>query len=195
VLTRAALSLSDIALLPVDASEMSIASLEELLRCAQHLDRPAWAIVRVMLNRAARRTKALSDELLQGHQSMPLEQEEDDESAESFLEVLQSWKSDAPEETPETIARKKKTFLLRSLVHRTEAQNQLSFERMTSFDRKKTSTLAEEYRSVAREIESLEGILEEEQLDNESSLLSMAEQNTVDDSPDDDQNEVFSSFA
>jgi len=176
VLTRTALSCSDIALVPVDASEMSLASLEELLRSSQHFERPTWAIVRTMQNRSAKRSKAFTEEFLKEHRlataDIPAEAEE--ESAEEFLSLLQEWggnrngtsdqegKSEEKKNGRIAATSMRPTYLLRTIVHRTEAQNQLSFERLTAFDRKKTNTLAEEYRQVARELESLESMLETE---------------------------------
>ena len=66
VVTRNALALSDLAVVPVDSSEMSIASLENLVYAAAHLDKPTWAIVRTMVHSTAKRVKRLSSERLEG---------------------------------------------------------------------------------------------------------------------------------
>lgn len=163
-LTRNSLAAADLAIVPVDASEMSIFSLEELLSSARHLERPTWGIVRTMVNRKAKRSQTLSAERLQKRldlQSVPEDTDEEEEfnveDPAEFMMMLQSWEQtnvkkpvsspSKPEERP--------IYLLRSLVHRTEAQNQLTFLKKTSLDGKQTGSLAEEYLSVAKEIESL----------------------------------------
>ena len=46
-------------------------------------------------------------------------------------------------------------YLLNSLVYRTEQQNKLTFIGKTAFDSKGTNRLAEQYLSVAKEVEDI----------------------------------------
>ena len=160
-LTRNALAAADVVIVPVDASEMSIYSLEELLLSAQHLDRPAWGICRTMVNKKAQKSQRLSTARLSERldlQSLEesFEEEFDVEDPSAFVDMLQSWEkargATSQEVKPEL---DKPLYLLRSLVYRTEIQNQLSFQGRTALDTKQTAGLAEQYLSVAREIETL----------------------------------------
>ncbi len=174
-LTRNSLAAADLALVPVDASAMSIYSLEELLLSAQHLDRPTWGIVRTMVGKKARKSQRLSNERLQQKFDVQLledsieadDEEFDVEDPASFMSMLQNWerekaaqgdaarpdltRSDA---TPPPRS-EKPIYLLRSLIYRTETQNQLTFSGKTSLDTRQSAALADQYLAVAREVESL----------------------------------------
>jgi len=163
-LTRNSLASADVAVVPVDASEMSIFSLEELLLSAQHLERPTWGIVRTMVNRKASRSQMLSSERLQEKLELQHIEEEGEDAPEfnvedpnSFMEMLQNWEKEHAGIKPKVPAKQvdKPIYLLRSLLYRTELQNQLTFSGKTALDSRTKTTLSEQYLSVAREVESL----------------------------------------
>jgi chromosome partitioning protein len=169
-LTRYSLASADVAIVPVDASEMSIYSLEELLLSAQHLSRPTWGIVRTMVNRKASRSRMLSSERLQERlefqQIEEIEQELDEEfdveDPNSFVQMLQTWEKEHSPKKDKPLKSDKPIYLLRSLLYRTESQNQLTFTGKTALDARQTSSLAEQYLSVAKEVESMLAAKEEE---------------------------------
>ena len=163
-LTRNSLAAADVVIVPVDASEMSIFSLEELLLSAQHLERPTWGICRTMVNRKAQKSQRLSTARLAERLDMQsieevLDEEFDVEDPTAFVDMLQSWEKTRSGLRKEAAAKKtsseKPLFLLRSLIYRSEIQNQLTFHGKTALDNKQTFALAEQYLSVAKEIESL----------------------------------------
>ncbi len=169
IVTRNALALSDLAVVPVDPSEMSIHSLEELLHSAQHLRRPTWVVLRTMVNKKAQRTKVLSEERLQQRLIMRSVEERDSGEAQQydienpydFMRMLQEWERDnvpaelGPDHKDGGAPKRNPLYLLRSLIYRTEQQNQLSFTGMTAFDSRATAVLGHQYLAVARELESL----------------------------------------
>lgn len=168
-LTRNSLAAADIAIVPVDASEMSIYSLEELLVSAQHLERPLWGICRTMVNKKAQKSQRLSSERLQERiqiQHLDEEQDLDEidlEDAKSFVNLLQTWEQangTARQRTEQENEKDRPIFLLRSLIYRTELQNQLTFQGRTTLDNRSAFSLAEQYLSVAKEVESLLAVRE-----------------------------------
>lgn len=173
IITRNSIGVADLVIVPVDSSEMSIHCLEEIVACSAHMKRPMWGIIRSMVNRQASRVHQLANSRLQKNLTLaegePREDtdEADVEDTGSFLKLLRqrdqqpdSSQSDYVEErdlkTEERPAAKEPPiYLLNSLVYRTEQQNKLTFLGRTSFDMKATAKLAEQYRTVAREIESV----------------------------------------
>ena len=165
-LTRNALAAADVVIVPVDASEMSIFSLEELLLSAQHLERPTWGICRTMVNKKAQKSQRLSTARLSERLDMQsieevLDDEFDVEDPTAFVDMLQSWEKNRSVPRREIVGKNGKTapdkplFLLRSLIYRSEVQNQLTFHGKTALDSRQTVALAEQYLSVAKEVESL----------------------------------------
>ena len=61
VLLRNAVAVSDMVVIPVDASAMSIDCLEELFNYCNHITKPVWGIVRTMVNNSALKVQALSN--------------------------------------------------------------------------------------------------------------------------------------
>jgi len=176
VLTRNALAASDLVLVPVDSSEMSISSLEDLVFVASHLEKPNWAMVRTMVHHSARRVKALSEKRLQdglGSQS---------ESAEAFLQSVDQLqqRNDLPEEG-------KPIYLLDSFTRRSEQQNKLSFMAATAFELREAFKLADAYKSIASEIEILLSAEEIPEMDASWQMSGSAnETSDSSDSADDD---------
>lgn len=162
-LTRNALAVSDVVVVPVDGSEMSIHSLESLILSAQHIRKPMLSIVRTMVNKQARRTKGLSNARLQeklslhgaatGYRDEGGVLEYDIEDPVEFMTMLQDWERTNRKGQTANGKDDRPIYLLRSLVYRTEQQNQLSFVGRTAFDTRATAGLAEQYLGVARELE------------------------------------------
>lgn len=184
-LTVNAIAVSDLCVVPVDASFMSIASLEELIERAETLTKPNFAILRTMVNRQARRIRKLSETELEQRLNMQgrksetkpeivdeynpaLEPELDIEDPNSFIKLLedkngagsvpqQQNKSEEPQATATS-----PIYLLESVLYRSEQQNRLSFLRKTAFDTRSTKRLAECYREVARELEEVLALCEDD---------------------------------
>jgi cellulose biosynthesis protein BcsQ len=165
VLSRNAIANADIVAVPVDASEMSIHSLEELIFTARHIRRPTWAIVRTMVNKQAARTVALSNSRLnkrlefahgQGEEGDEPPARYNVEDPKEFLRMLQDWEQVNGRRTDDGAGDERPPlYLLGALIYRTERQNQLSFLGKTSFDSRQTAALGEQYLAVARELEGL----------------------------------------
>ncbi len=150
VLTRNAIAVADLVTVPVDSSGMSITSLEELVISAQHIEGPSWSICRTMVNRQASRIRRLSEGRLSKYLNQPSTepgQPIDDEFMDMLRQTGRSSQSGAVNQNP--------IYLLRTTVSRTEEQNRLSFLGKTAFDNKSSSRLAEDYLSVARELETI----------------------------------------
>ena len=93
ILTRNAIAVSDLVVVPVDSSEMSINSLEELVTCASHIEGPRWAIVRTMVNRVAKKVRAIRDAKLEERFSLISPKDMPDEenllNSQEFISMLQ----------------------------------------------------------------------------------------------------------
>ena len=76
--------------------------------------------------------------------------------------MLQTCENEHSPKKDKTLKSEKPIYLLRSLLYRTESQNQLTFTGKTALDSRQTSALAEQYLSVAKEVESLLASKEEE---------------------------------
>jgi chromosome partitioning protein len=181
VLTRNALAVSDLSVVPVDASEMSIHSLEELIQTAQHIRRPTWCVLRTMVNKRAQRSQAMSTtrlhERVKLQNAVPAEEvvvpRYDIENPYEFMKMLQQWeRENVRADEREKPAERAPIYLLRSLVYRSEQQNQLTFAGLTAFDSRLSGSLADQYLTVARELETL---LDE---DGDSGLEPMDDENS-----------------
>ena len=190
VLLRNAVAVSDMVVIPVDASAMSIDCLEELFNHCNHITKPVWGIVRTMVNNAAVKVQALSNSRIKQKLQISAGLDEDADGVDSghsvaggleenpldFMTVLnerrQSREAPANEypmfgcdssDFAETDAtwRNKPIYLLNSLVNRTENQNRLSFMRKTAFDLRDTAKLARQYAIIAEEIEGLISYVED----------------------------------
>jgi cellulose biosynthesis protein BcsQ len=162
ILVRNALALSQLVVVPVDSSEMSIYALEEIVASASHIDGPVWTIVRSMVSKGASRVHTLTNTRLQRNlaprapeeQSDPDDFEMDDLSdSESYIDYLET-QGGMPTRTA-AAAGDNPIYLLNSLVYRTEQQNRLSFLGRTAFDTRATDKLAVQYHVLAREIEQM----------------------------------------
>ena len=148
LVTRNALAISDLVVVPVDSSEMSISSLEDLIFAAGHIKKPNWAIARTMVNTQAKRVRRLS--------GARLEQKFQESQGDGFLEDVRrlALRTDLPQN-------QKPLYLLNTVIKRTEQQNRLSFLAKTSFDTRETKVLAEAYKNVANELDLLLSIDDE----------------------------------
>lgn len=155
VLTRNALAASDLVLVPVDSSEMSICSLEDLVFVASHLEKPNWAMVRTMVHHSAKRIKALSDDRLQNGLGTQTE------NSEAFLQSVSQ--AEQREDLPEG---GKPIFLLDSFTRRSEQHNKLTFVAKTAFELREAKRLADSYKDIASELEVLLSAEELPELEN-----------------------------
>jgi len=163
VILRNCLAVSDLAVVPVDASEMSIYCLEELLSNSRHIKFPTWSIVRTMVNRQAKRMQQLSVSRLQNNfnevrQALPEDDSDldiDIENNQEFISLIRKKTSDSIPEAGDAAGDDSPVYLLNSVVHRTEQQNRLSFVKNTAFDNQSTQRLAQEYWAVASELENV----------------------------------------
>ena len=174
--TRNALAASDLVLVPVDSSAMSIHSLEQLVESSQHLKRPTWGIIRSMVTKQAKRVGKLSEDGLSKSKQFMVQggrtrQELDLEDSSGFVDLLNTRDALKAESEAAPI------YLLDTIVYRTEEQNRLSFVGKTALDVRGAKKLAAHYRGIAREIEELfavgqaEGVFEGK---DPSTLLSEA---------------------
>ncbi|MCC6221183.1 MAG: ParA family protein [Deltaproteobacteria bacterium] len=168
VLTRNAIANADIVVVPVDPSEMSINSLEEIVASAQHIKGPVWVIVRSMVNKQASRVNKLTaarldKNLVVSNLEMEGDVPVDDEdirnfsSAEDFISILRERETHCPKKASigDSSAHDGPIYLLNSVIFRSEQQNRLTFLGQTAFDLKATAKLAQQYYEVAREIEDI----------------------------------------
>jgi len=133
ILTRNAIGISNLVVVPVDASLMSIHCLEDLIDQAGHIEKPTWSIVKTMVNRQAKKIGKLSQKRL--------------EDNASIKEDLITPASEPCEEDP--------IYLFNSKIYRSEVQNKLSFQGKTVFESKENKFLAPCYLSLAKEVEQL----------------------------------------
>lgn len=184
ILTRNAIAAADLAVVPVDSSEMSINSLEEIIESSQHIKGPVWAIARTMVSRQAKTVHELSQEQLQSRFEIRDPQEEDGEEllssgiedAQTFINMLYSHEQRASSigRSENTTADRSPIYLLHAMVSRTEQQNKLTFLGRTAFDSRATGKLADQYLSLAKELEDVIAFTEGETLEmgNSDLLLS-----------------------
>jgi cellulose biosynthesis protein BcsQ len=186
VLSRNAIAVADMVLVPVDSSAMSIYSLEEIVSDCSHIKGPVWSIVRTMVNKRASRVQRLITDRLNGNESVLAggcnapglrEEEEEDydlDSVEGFRAVLREYETEegVPNDpmVPKTDV-ENPIYLLNSIIYRTENQNRLSFLGATSFDREDTKALAEQYRALAREVEEMLALTSEQLSDFQDSPM------------------------
>lgn len=174
VLTRNALAVSDVAVVPVDASAMSIRALEEIVHSAAHMEKPLWAILRTMVNKHASRIQRMSSARLEENLALRRgllgggeeELEVDISDPDNFLSLLSKCER-SQEFTSSGIgvensqADQRPIFLLDAIINRTEQQNRLSFLGQTAFDSKSTQSLAKQYAEAAKELEHVIALSED----------------------------------
>lgn len=134
VVTRAVIGGSDIVVVPIDASAMSIHGLEALVEKAEHIEGPSWCIARTMRDKRATRVNSVSEQRVG--------------------ETVAGQPSQSP------AAKLPPLYLLDTIIHRTEQQNMLSFVCQTAFSSSKTSELASLYYKLAGELEGVLAIRE-----------------------------------
>jgi chromosome partitioning protein len=139
VLMRNAIGVSDMVVVPVDSSAMSIHCLEEIVNSAAHIKKPRWAIIRSMVNKQASRVQKMTRSRI-----------------EENLAIDETGVASNSEEDNSPI------YLLNSVVYRSELQNRLSFLGKTAFDDSSALTLKSLYEAVALEIENLPALNDED---------------------------------
>ena len=171
VLTRNAIAQSDLVVVPVDPSAMSVHCLEQLIASTAHLKNVQWSIVRTMINRQATRLRKHADQRLGQNLNLsaPEAYTEDDEdedfaieNPDEFIAMLERHEhSRFPGNGSFDHADNSPIFLLNSMTYRSEQQNRLSFLGKSCFDSRAYSRLAEQYLEIAREIEQVIGLSNE----------------------------------
>ena len=136
VLTRVPFAHSDLVVVPVDSSVMSIDCLEEVIAKFDHIEKPTRAIVRTMVDRRATRVAKRRNQWLSEAVGGTSPRAANSDSFESDL-------SGAP------------IYLLDSIVPRSESHNALTYDGATAFDSRSTKVLAQAYLGVASELELL----------------------------------------
>lgn len=166
IITKNIISCSDAVVVPIDSSEMSIASLEAIFNASKELKGPKWSIVRTMIFKQAARVHRLTADRIAISDTLDMKGL-DDENPNSFVEhVREIERNLRPEDSKDTLPRpfeelaeedldERDIFLVNASVHRTEQQNRLSFVAKTAFDSRDTKKLAAEYLAVAQELEVL----------------------------------------
>lgn len=176
VLTRNAIAASQLVVVPVDSSAMSIHGLESLVQSTAHIKGPLWAIVRTMVTRQAVRLQRLSTERMHERLSVTSDLGSDDDddldiaNPRSFISLLERCETEKSqlENSAPTSARARveqpssPLYLLNALIYRSEQQNRLSFLGRTAFDSRSTAALQEQYGAVSRELENLLSLAAEE---------------------------------
>ena len=137
ILTRNAIALSNLVVVPVDASLMSIHCLEDLIEQAGHIEKPTWSIVKTMVNRQAKKIGKLTEKRLGDNSSIQ----------EDIIAASSEASEEASEEDP--------IYLFNSKIFRSEVQNKLSFQGKTVFESKENKFLAPCYLNLAKEVEQL----------------------------------------
>ncbi len=167
IITKNIISCSDAVVVPIDSSEMSIASLEAIFEASKEIKGPKWSIVRTMIYKQAARVHRLTADRIANSKNLDMKGMGAD-NPESFVEHVReiernlssnSSKDELPRPFEELAAEEdldeRDIFLVNAAVHRTEQQNRLSFVAKTAFDSKDTKKLAAEYLAVAQELEIL----------------------------------------
>lgn len=169
VITRNAIACADLVVVPVDSSAMSIHCLEELISSTNHIQGPAWAIIRSMQNRVATSVHRLSADRLKENLSLQASNEgEDDDmdrispNADDFMSLLREHErlNSGVQKRNDQI-NSNPIYLLNAGAYRTEEQNKLTFCRKTAFDSSRTSGLAKQYREIAKELEFVLSMVED----------------------------------
>ena len=160
ILVRNAIACSDVAIVPVDGSVMSIDCLNQLMTDVAHIEGPQWGIVRSMFSRKASKLKEISDSSIRENLLVkdlePASDYSEDDSDED-LDHSQRFETSSSDFDRD----RDPIYLLDSIVHRTEEQNKLSFKATTAFESKVTKKLAAEYVTLARELDALLMLVEE----------------------------------
>jgi chromosome partitioning protein len=176
VIVRNAIAASDLVVVPVDGSAMSIDCLNQLVSDASHIKGPEWCIVRSMVSKQASRLRKISEKRIKENLSVREFSEDDDFENEddmiqtedgfiSFVDRASSGSAQAAGSESESSP----IYLLDSMVFRSEEQNKLTFAAKTAFENRKTHALATQYKKLARELDALLMVTEEQRSESEDS--------------------------
>lgn len=169
VTVRNAIAASDLVVIPVDGSAMSIDCLNQLVTDAAHIKGPEWCIVRSMVSKQASRLRKLSEKRIKENLSVrEFSEEEDFENEEDMIQTEDGFLSFV--DRASSMSSKKEDheeanspiYLLDNMVFRSEEQNKLTFAAKTAFENRKTQGLASQYKKLARELDALLIVTEEQ---------------------------------
>jgi len=163
ILVRNAIACSDLVVVPVDGSAMSIDCLEQLVQDAGHIKGPQWVIARSMFSKQASRIRGLANRKIEEHVpslKTNIGRKEEKESSE------------IQEDSHSSI------YLLDSVVYRSEEQNKLSFIQKTAFEHASAKKLEEQYLTLANELDAI--LLISEEMNEKSSEEDKSEESVFD---------------
>ena len=163
ILVRNAIACSDLVVVPVDGSAMSIDCLEQLVQDAGHITGPQWVIARSMFSKQASRIRGMANKKIEEHVpslKTNIGRKEEKESTE------------ASEENHSSI------YLLDSVVYRSEEQNKLSFIQKTAFEHQSAKKLEEQYLNLANELDAI--LLVSEELEEKANSEDKSEESVFD---------------
>jgi cellulose biosynthesis protein BcsQ len=168
ILVRNAIAASDLVVVPVDGSAMSIDCLNQLVIDAAHIKGPEWAIVRSMVSKQASRLRKISEKRIKENLSVKEFSEDDefDDSNENQDDFI-SFVDEASKGLAHSEVENSPIYLLDSMVFRSEEQNKLSFAAKTAFESKQAAKLAVQYKKLARELDALLIVTEEQKNNDE----------------------------
>lgn len=156
ILVRNAIATSDLVVVPVDGSAMSIDCLEQLSLDASHIQGPRWVIARSMVSKQALRLRDMSEKKIREHLQI----------SDTEKDLFSSAEADGQEDNVANI--KSPLYLLDTIVYRTEEQNKLTFSAKTAFESVAANKLASQYLSLANEIDAILMLSEEEDAEIEN---------------------------
>ncbi|MBP9837955.1 MAG: ParA family protein [Proteobacteria bacterium] len=175
IITRNAIAAADLVCVPVDSSAMSIHSMEEFITSASHIKNPSWSIIRTMVTKQASQMQKLTEDRLQKNLSLSntystddLESEDDFSASDSRVDRVIDISNFHSKVANSEVATSQKPddspiYLLNSIIYRSEQQNKLSFLGKTAFDSKAETPLKTQYENVAKELENILTISDEEE--------------------------------
>lgn len=164
ILVRNAIAASDLVVVPVDGSAMSIDCLNQLVIDAAHIKGPEWSIVRSMVSKQASRLRKISEKRIKENLSVKeFSEDEDFEDSSENQDDFISFVDEASKGHAHSVAAEENSpiYLLDSMVFRSEEQNKLSFAAKTAFESKQAVKLAVQYKKLARELDALLIVSEE----------------------------------
>ncbi len=163
ILVRNAIASSDLVVVPVDGSAMSIDCLEQLVQDAGHITGPQWVIARSMFSKQATRIRGLANKKIEEHVPSLKTNVGRNEERES---------SEVQEDNNSPI------YLLDSVVYRSEEQNKLSFIQKTAFEHASAKKLEKQYSTLAAELDAI--LLVSEEMNEKNSGEEKGEESVFD---------------
>jgi cellulose biosynthesis protein BcsQ len=159
----AAIGSASLVIVPTDPSLLSVQSSIDLLQRAQQHTRPLWLLQRTLMNRQAKRVNRIAGEQIASRYSEVKEkpspkryyddepEPEEKSSQKVSLKGVSCWE-------PGGLS----VYLSSTWLYRSEQVHRQSYLHQTAFDTRTLPHLQDGYRAIARQIESLLAIAEDE---------------------------------